>query len=434
MTSADRFEATIAEWLDAESAFHLPAHLGEVVAQTAVTRQRPAWSSLERWLPVQTAVRFAPQQRLGWLLLIVLALIAVVGVALLAGAQHTRPAPPFGPAANGAVAYAQDGDIYRYDLPTGQLVPLIAGPTYDFGATFSRDGSQLLFARIPAGPVGDGDPPLSIMVADLDGSNVRDLTGPVNGSCWWDWSPDGRRIVYSTKRPSGYGLLNVVDVATGTSTALDVGSSVGCSGIAWRPPNGREIVFRGDDGVRHAVFAIRPDGTGLRQVNTQVPICDCDSGAAMSPDGTTMTVTRWGDEGARIWLLDLNTGTERVLPIPPGTSARGGTFSPDGGLLVYPLLHRLSSVQNAYQVVVAPLDGHAAAVPLGPTITLPDNGSDEAGVGLAFTPDGTSVLASYPDSPTSMSSTTWLLPVDGSPGMRVGRGQFTSIDVQRRAP
>ena len=147
-----------------------------------------------------------------------------------------------------------------------------------------------------------------------------------------------------------------------------------------------------------------------------------------------MTVTRWGDEGARIWLLDLNAGTERVLPIPPGTSARGGAFSPDGRLLVYPLLHRVTSSQNAYQVVLAPIDGLGPAVPLGPTMTLPDNGSDEAFVGLAFTPDGTSVLAAYPDSPTSMIQTTWLLPVDGSPGTRVGRGQFTSIDVQRQAP
>jgi hypothetical protein len=81
-----------------------------------------------------------------------------------------------------------------------------------------------------------------------------------------------------------------------------------------------------------------------------------------------------------------------------------------------------------------PVDGHAPALPLGPTMTLPDNGSDEAFVGLAFTPDGTSVLASYPDSPTSMISTAWLLPVDGSPGAEVGRGRFASIDIQRRAP
>ena len=154
----------------------------------------------------------------------------------------------------------------------------------------------------------------------------------------------------------------------------------------------------------------------------------------MSPDGATVTVTRWGDEGARIWLLDLNTGTERVLPIPPGTSARGGTFSPDGRLLVYPLLHRVSGAQNAYQVVVAPIDGHAPAVPLGPTVTLPDNGSDEAFVGLAFTPDGTSVLAAYPDSPTSMSRRPGCCPWTVRRERGSGAGNSASIDVQRRAP
>jgi Tol biopolymer transport system component len=424
----------VSDWIHGYAAHRVPAHLDRVLAETSRRRQRPAWSIPERWLPVQTTLRLAPQPRLGWLFLIVLALIAVVAVALLTAGSKTRPAPPFGLAANGAVAYAQDGEIYRYDIPTGQLVPLIGGPTYDFGATFSKDGTRLAFARIPADHVDDADPPLSILVAGTDGSGIRELTGPVNGNCWSDWSPDGGRIVYRTQLPSGYGLLNVLDVATGTSTTLDVGSSVRCSGIAWRPPDGKEIVFRGDDGVRHAVFAIRPDGTGLRQVNTQDPVCDCDSGASISPDGSTMTVTRWGDEGARIWLLDLSTGTERMLPIPPLTSARGGVFSPDGRFLAYPLLHQVRLFQNAYQVVVAPIDGHAPAVPLGPTIALPDNGSDEAFVSLAFTPDGSSVLASYPDSPTSMSQTTWLLPVDGSPGTQVGRGEFASIDIQRLGP
>ena len=424
----------VSDWLHEYAAHRVPGHLDAVLQETSTMRQRPAWSSLERWLPVQTTARLAPQPRLGWVFLIVLALIAVVGVALLTAGQRSRPAPPFGLAANGAVVYGQDGDIYRYDVSTGQRLPLISGPTYDFGGTFSRDGTRLAFARIPADHIDDADPPLAIMVAGIDGSNIRELTGPVNGNCWSDWSPDGGRIVYRTQLPSGYGLLNVLDVATGVSSTFDVGSSVRCGGIAWRPPDGQEIVFRGDDGVRHAVFAIRPDGTGLRQVNTQNPICDCDSGASMSPDGATMTVTRWGGEGARIWLLDLETGAERVLRIPPGTAARGGAFSPDGRLLAYPLLHRVSSSQNAYQVVVAPVDGHASAVPLGPTMTLPDNGSDEAFASLAFTPDGTSLLASYPDSPTSMISTTWLLPVDGSPGAEVGRGKFTSIDIQRQAP
>ena len=115
MTSVDRFEATIAEWLDAESAYHLPDHLGEVVAQTAVTRQRPAWSSLERWLPMQSTlrVRARAQARAG-IALLALAILAVVGIAMLAtGSRRVQLAPPTGLARNGPMAY----DKARRHLP-----------------------------------------------------------------------------------------------------------------------------------------------------------------------------------------------------------------------------------------------------------------------------------------------------------------------------
>ena len=261
----------VSDWLHEYAAHRVPGHLDAVLQETSTRRQRPAWSSLERWLPVQTTARFAPQPRLGWLFLIVLALIAVVGVALLTAGQRSRPAPPFGPAANGAVAYGQDGDIYRYDISTGQRSPLIGGPTYDFGGTFSRDGTRLAFARIPADHVNDADPPLAIMVAGIDGSDIRELTGPVNGNCWSDWSPDGGRIVYRTQ----------------TAERLRAAQRPRCRdrGIEHlrrrlvRPMQWHRVASPGRPGDRlpgrrrhrHAVFAIRPDGTGLRQVNTQIP-------------------------------------------------------------------------------------------------------------------------------------------------------------------
>ena len=80
MTTVDRLELELSEWLDAESAYHLPDHLGEVVAQTAVTRQRPWWSSLERWLPMDLTTRastLAPP-RLGRMILVGLLILALV--------------------------------------------------------------------------------------------------------------------------------------------------------------------------------------------------------------------------------------------------------------------------------------------------------------------------------------------------------------------
>ncbi|HWH19191.1 MAG TPA: hypothetical protein VN671_01560, partial [Solirubrobacterales bacterium] len=53
----DRFEHDVSDWLHGEAAHRPAEHLGTVLARTATTRQRPAWSSLERWLPVDLTFR-----------------------------------------------------------------------------------------------------------------------------------------------------------------------------------------------------------------------------------------------------------------------------------------------------------------------------------------------------------------------------------------
>ena len=174
--------------------------------------------------------------------------------------------------------------------------------------------------------------------------------------------------------------------------------------------------------------------TGLRRVNTERPVCDCDTGV-LSPDGRWMAVDRWGGDGlVRLSLLDLAAGTERQLTLPPSHFSRGGTFSPDGSQVAFPMLHEIGPNQNAYQVAFAPVDGGAEARGLGPEIQLPATGSDEAFVSIAYSPDGKTLIASYPDSPTSTTSTIWLLPVDGTQGRMIGSGTFASLDIQRRAP
>ena len=57
MTTNERFERGLSAWLHDDATFRVPDHLGEVLAVTQETRQRPAWSSLERWLPVDTTFR-----------------------------------------------------------------------------------------------------------------------------------------------------------------------------------------------------------------------------------------------------------------------------------------------------------------------------------------------------------------------------------------
>jgi WD40 repeat protein len=438
MTMNEGFDVRLAEWLHESSEHRVPGHLDEVLLRTAATSQRRWWSSPERWLPMQATERFAPAlPRLSWLVLVLLLALALFAAAILVGVGRPRLPNPFGLARNGDFVFSTEGDIYRFDPTSGSQTPLITGPTWDFGPFFARDGSRMTFGRLPRDPSAvspDVDLGMILMIANADGTNVRELTPPVSGACWSDWSPDGQHYVFRMERPDGQGVLNVVDVDTGTIRTIDPGISVRCGPIAYRPPTGAEIVFRGDASNDHGVFAIRPDGSGLRRVNTEHPVCDCDTGV-VSPDGRYMAIDRWDvSRVVRLWLLDLDVGSERQLPMPAGHFARGGAFSPDGAMIAFPMLHRIGPNQNAYEVGIAPVDSSSPARALGPEVMLPASGSDEAFVAIEFSPDGESLIVGYPDSPTSTTNAIWQLPVDGTPGRLIGEGTFAELDIQRQAP
>ena len=60
MTLNDGFERTVSDWLDEQAGHGMPGYLDETLARTTRTRQRPAWSSLERWLPVDLTAQTVP--------------------------------------------------------------------------------------------------------------------------------------------------------------------------------------------------------------------------------------------------------------------------------------------------------------------------------------------------------------------------------------
>ena len=101
MMPSDRFDRRLPAILDEISQPRTPDYFDDLLGQTARTRQRPAWTLLERWLPMVDVTRqpaFARQ--VPWRPIAVLTLIVLLLVASLAfviGSQHTVPAP-FGPA------------------------------------------------------------------------------------------------------------------------------------------------------------------------------------------------------------------------------------------------------------------------------------------------------------------------------------------------
>ena len=423
MTTNDAFGRVLTAWLDEDAPHHVADHLDEVLQLTAATRQRPAWSSPERWLPMDLTTRIpsvrSPSAALRPIaLLIVLALLVAALVAVAIGTRQ-RSLEPFGLARNGTWVSSADGDLYTIDPVTGANAPLVVDAGFDFSPIFSRDGTRIAFLRSD-GPIGN-PAILTLMVANADGSAVHAVTEPIQALDWWDWSPDGTRIAFMASA-----LLFVVDTATGDTIRLDAGGRVHFP--TWLPPDGRQIVFRHGTG-RPGIWAVNPDGTGLTELSKTTPNNEYDfQSPALSPDGTTITFTRWSTGGIpRVYALDVATGSERVFPTASGTSQRGwAPFSPDGSLIAYQQLLR----DGASQLVVAASDGSGEARPVGPGMPA-NNEGNPIDVSVLFTPDGTALIVRYG---TDDGGTTHRLPLDGSAGSIISEGTFEFVDVQRVAP
>jgi len=398
MTAFDRSGRLLAELPDVLTdlaAPHVPDYVDDVLAVTAATRQRPRWTFPERWLPmgVIATERMAVPARfsLRTLALVALLIAALVGGALvIAGSQRHVP-PPFGPARNGAIVFG-DGDIAIRDTIDGPSTLLVGGTTDDFGANFTRDGSHLVWLRRLAGTPGSADERLAFMVADADGSNIRQVTDGLDAPDWWDISPDGSNVIAQVADPQlGTKLVAIDLVGNAGVRSIDVGDpSMTLSIPDYIGPNGNEIVFRGETstaaGVRAGVFAANPDGTGLR------PLTPTDGAGnafyqnpVVSPDGRFLTYTNWDGQLNSIHLVNLKTGADRLTD--PGTSRNQGfaSFSPDTRYLLF-----VVDDGPWYFLMIEPVDGSAPARQVGPKY-LTNNGSDLSG---RFSPDGRSILIS----------------------------------------
>ncbi|HUG47806.1 MAG TPA: hypothetical protein VMP67_05280 [Candidatus Limnocylindria bacterium] len=140
--------------------------------------------------------------------------------------------PPYGVAANGLIAYSDDGDIYVRDVDTGEVTLLVGGPETDVGPAFSRDGSALAFIRV----VSEQPEVVTVMIASSDGSLVYAQidSEPAGQIHWFEWSPERRPRLVVVNNAAGVPPLSIVKVGGSPERRtielpLDVGPT------DWRP-------------------------------------------------------------------------------------------------------------------------------------------------------------------------------------------------------
>ncbi len=425
MTTNDVFGRNLSTWLHEDAEHHVPDHLADVLQRTAATRQRPAWSSLERWLPMDTTLRPRPLAlpSVGRLLLVAALLIVAALAVIAVGSWPSRLPDPFGLARNGMFVTSRDGDIYLMDPVSAETRLISGGDAFDFSPIFSRDGTRMVFLRSDERLTDDTPAILTMFVANADGSGARALTPPTESLDWFDWSPDGSRVAYIATAK-----LWIVDVDGGGAPRMLEGTGP-AHFPTWLPPDGKDIVYRVESGSP-GIYAIAADGSEKRRrLSTTAANNQFDYQAiALSPDGAHVTFTRWSAAGLpRVYALDTATGEETLFPMSAGVGQRGtAIYSPDGALVAYARI----LAGGGFQLVVANADGSGSERTIGPRKAGPPGGT-EVPASWAFTPDGKALMVRFGN---DANGTTHLLPLDGSPATDLGSGEFDFLDAQRLAP
>jgi Tol biopolymer transport system component len=387
MTARDDFNGLVSDWLDEQAGRGAPDYLDEILARTTRTRQRPAWSSLERFLPMQTTLRFAPVPRFAWLLVVLGLVIALAAAALLAVGSRPRLPAPFGTAGNGLIVYGASGDLFAVEPVSGATRPLVTGLTNDETPWFSRDGTKFVFAR-----EAETDGLWQLVVANADGSNARPITEPIYPTSN-EWSPEGDRLSVVDTSPTTPTLA--IHTLDGTPpTVLDIDGML-AEFVQWRP-GGQQLVFRGTTANAYGLYMVDLGSKELRQIGESGTLDDLRD-PRLSPDGTKVVYTKWVVDHPTLRIVDVDAGGDReiVFDGPAGSSGWVQDWSPDNTKLLF------TRLADGPSHVAVSAQGGGPAVEIGPGWTSGE-------VAAAFSPDGTWVMARY-----EFDDSTWLLDVTG---------------------
>jgi len=389
MSHADRLERDLAEWFVDTAAPQGSDVLDDILWQTAHTSQRPAWTFLERWIPVEITMSRvqAPRGARYVFFLVILILATAIAVAIV-GSQRKVPAP-YGLAANGVVAFTTaKGDIAAGDPVSGVVTTIVGGPELDSSPAFSLDGTRIAFVRKVEDMV-------RVFVVAATGDTPVEVTdAPLPAVAWLRWAPDGKRLAWL----SGGSLW--IAMADGSEAhALDINMIVR-EDIAWRPPDGSEILVHGlpEGSTAYGLFLVRSDGSDVR------PVTAVNGGSrehhylTWSPDGTRFAYGSW-ENAAPVHVITVDGLRDVVIKPDDGSALLAPAWSPDGTRIAFTVERKGIGVASAN-------DDTPQITLTGPSFSAP--------VDFDWSPDGNFIFA-VPQG----TGEPWLMDPAGGPGQRV---------------
>lgn len=214
--------------------------------------------------------------------------------------------------------------VYIYDIKQHTNTPLLTKIADAQAPSWSPDGTKVAFVLYPEGRKSS-----QIFTANVDGSNVKQLTKGQYYNWTPRWSPDSKQLVFETTRndnpdspmeSGGHRDIYVMDGDGQNQTNLTRGAYG--HHPSWSP-DGKFIAYM----ARGGIWVMMADGSAKKNISHGTTR---DSEPAWSPDGQFIAFTRTanrppGPETMDIWIMKSDGSEQQQVTFNRINSA---SFSP----------------------------------------------------------------------------------------------------------
>ncbi len=274
----------------------------------------------------------------------------ILALSLCCGLLAALPTPsaPLPPGAApyvlvAAVPAGKGAKVVTVNASNGAAKDLTDGTANDADPTWSPDGRRIAFTS-------DRDGPRNVYVMNADGTKVEQLTKEKGACALPIWSPDGKRLAF-VSASGGVEHVCVIDADGGNLKALTKGPFA-CRQPAWAP-DGKRLTYSQYGPGLYDTVTVNADGSGAKSLTSGGGGLD----AAWSPDGKRIAFTsvRNGTRAGGFRLYVMDADGQNVAQYSTTENTNGNVYpawSPDGKKIAFSDL-----VGGVLQVCVCDADG-----------------------------------------------------------------------------
>jgi len=258
----------------------------------------------------------------------------------------STPADSSFPGANGLIAFTRgsgDSDSVGLVSPDGSGIATIVEDAAS--PAWSADGRALVFQRAVSGD-------LELFTVGADGTGLRRITHRGRDDFLPAWSPDRRRIVFTSDRRGGDRITADAEIyvvnTDGSRLRRVTRNRVIDDSPAWSPDGKRIVFVRG--GPKPGIYSLVLSGKRLfRLTRTRN-----DGAPAWSPDGHRIAFDRdrRGSSGQDLFVMNADGSNAHVVVASP-TDDYMPAWAPDGTKLTF----SRASENGDGDIYVADVDG-----------------------------------------------------------------------------